>query len=376
MGVRKTRRTTVALLSAALALTVGACGSGGTSDTGSGAASAGPAVAAAKAITKQYTDAPSPFPVDKPLPRALPRGTKFGYLQCVAPACSQLALGFKAAVSAIGGELQIVKGGASTQEMQGAMSSLLANKPDALLLPAIEPDTVAPQLAEAKAAGIPIASTGIMDIKKYGIGASAFGQSLAELVGKLQANWVVANQGMKSNIVFYTTKELDFFVPEEAAFRDELTKTGCDCPVRTVNIPIATYGSTAPRLAVSDLQSHPDTTIAVWGANDPTTGLAAALKSAGLTTPYIAYGPNQSNLGDIKNGAQAAGLGLDYAAISWTMVDEAARLILKAPLTEQEQKSYVPIQWLTKNNTNFDVQNGWIAYPDYADRYKKFWSVG
>jgi ribose transport system substrate-binding protein len=282
----------------------------------------------------------------------------------------------RAAVTAIGGHLTVVLGGASTQQLQAAFQSLLSDKPDALLLPGIEPDQVAPELALAKAEGIPMASTGIMDIAKYGIEGSAFGQGLAELVGKLQADWVVANEGMKSDIVFYTTNELDFFVPEETAFKAELSKIGCTCSVRTVDIPIATYGSTAPNIVVSDLESHPDTTTAVFGANDPTTGLVAAMKAAGLTTPYIGYGPTPSNLVDIKDGSQAAGLGLDYPAIAWTMVDEAARLLLKAPLTQDEQQSFVPIQWLDKGNIGFNIQQGWTGYPDYAIRFAKLWHVG
>jgi len=382
MAVRHLRRTTGATLAALMLVSLAACSKStssapaGTSAPPASSSGTSTAAAAAAAITKTYTENPSAFPVDVPLPKALPPGTKFGYLQCSAPVCAQLAVGFQAAVTAIHGELKIVKGGASTQQVQSALSSLLAGKPDALLIPGIEPDTIAPQLAEAKAAGIPVTSTGIMDIAKYGIGASAFGQPLAELVGTLQADWVVANKGGKSKIVFYTTKELNFFGPEETAFRAELTKTGCDCPVRTVDIPIATYGSSAPSLAVSDLQAHPDTTIAVWGANDPTTGLVAAMKSAGLTTPYIAFGPTPSNFVDIKGGSQVAGLGLDYPAITWTMVDEAARLILKAPLTGGERQSAVPIQWLSKDNINFDIQNGWTAYPDFTTRFTKFWNVG
>lgn len=370
-------------LAIATVMGVTACSSSGGTDSPStqasgataGEGSSSAASATAIEITKTYTDNPSAFPVTTPLPSALPAGTKFGYLQCSAPVCAQLATLFQAAVKAIGGRLTIVKGGASTQQLQSATSSLLAANPDALLLPGIEPDSIAPQLAKAKAAGIPMTSTGIMDITKYDIGGSAFGKGLAELVGKLQADWVAANKGPKSKIVFYTTKELDFFGPEETAFRGELAKIGCSCPVRTVDIPISTYGSTAPSLVVSDLQSHPDTTIAVFGANDPTTGLVAAMRPAGLKTPYIGFGPTPSNLVDLKSGAQIAGLGLDYPAIAWSMVDEAARLILKTPLTPAEKQSFVPLQWLSKDNIDFDISKGWTGYPDYATRFSKLWNV-
>ncbi len=356
---------------------LGACGSsGGTaSGTASGSAS-NPSAQAAVQTTKTYTDHPSPFPVDAPLPRRLPPGTNFGFLQCVAPVCAQLAGLITEAVKVLHGNLTVVKAGPSAQQLQSAMSSLLEKKPTALILPAIQPALVRPQLQQAQAAGIPISSTGIMDTQPYGIDASAFGKPLSELAGKLQADWVVANKGVKNKIVFYTTKELDFFPPEEAAFRAELKTVGCDCSVRTVDIPISTYGSSAPSLVVSDLQSHPDTTIAVFGANDPTTGLVAAMRGAGLKTPYIGYGPTPSNLVDITNHSQPAGLGLDYPVLGWTLVDEAARLILKAPLSAQEQQSFVPTQWLTADNLQgADISKGWTGYPDYVSRFTKLWTV-
>jgi ribose transport system substrate-binding protein len=388
MEVTTMARRSCAALAVLAAVGLAACSNSGSSSTAGGTSISGAAsstsspgaVSAGKAsaikITQQYTEHPSAFPVTGPLPKLLPPGTTFGYLQCVAPVCAQLAVLMRAAVTAIHGRLIVVQGGSSTQQLQAAFQSLLSDKPDALLLPGIEPDQVAPELAEAKSEGIPMASTGIMDIGKWDIGASAFGQGLSELVGKLQADWVVANEGTNPNIVFYTTNELDFFVPEEAAFKAELSTLGCKCAVRTVDIPIATYGSSAPGIVVSDLESHPNTTIAVFGANDPTTGLVAAMKAAGLTTPYIGYGPTPSNLVDIQDGNQAAGLGLDYPAIAWTMVDEDARLLLKAPLTPDEQQSLVPIQWLTKSNIDFNIQQGWTGYADYASRFEKLWLVG
>lgn len=376
MRVRQARRLSqIAIITAAL-VALAACSSSGSTGTGGSTSSSSTTTAgtaAAAAITKKYTDNPSEFPVSAPLPNAVPAGLTFGYLQCSAPTCAQQAALLQAAVAVVQGKLQVVKAGSSAQELQGAMSSLLSSKPAALLIPSVQPDLIAAQIKQAQAAGIPI-SMGIINPEQYGIGASTFGAALIEQVGKLMADWVIANEPPNAKIVFYTIPELNFMVPEEAAFRAEITKLCASCGVRTVKAPIAGIGSTNPALVLSDLEGHPDTTVAVFGANDTTTGLPAALTTAGLKTPYIGFGPTPSNLADIQSGAQAAGLGLDYNVLAWMFVDEGLRLVQKAPVSADEKQGVVPVQWVTKSNLTGDISKGFAAYPDYVARYTKLWT--
>ena len=377
MRVRSTRLSLIAI-SVSAVVVLSACSSSTKTTSSSGSASSGgasgtSAVAAAQATTKKYTDNPSEFPVSDPLPKPVPSGLKFAYLQCSAPTCAQQAMLLQAAVAVVNGSLQVVKAGSSAQELQNAMSSLIALKPAALFIPSVEPDLISAQIKQAQAAGIPIAM-GISDPQTYGLDGSVFGNALVEQVGKLMADWVVANEPPNANVVFYTIPELNFMVPEEAAFRAELTKLCPGCEVRTVKAPIAGIASTNPALVVSDLESNPKTTVAVFGANDTSTGLAAALKTAGLKTPYIGFGPTPSNLTDIQSGAQSAGLGVDYNVLAWMFLDEGLRLIQKAPLSVDEKQGVVPVQWVTKSNLTGDLSKGFAAYPDYVARYTKLWT--
>ena len=350
----------------------GTAGTGSTSDPiGHGANQSGPAAEAA-ATTKTYTERPSAFPVSSPLPALLPPGTKFGWLQCVSSVCAQLTGLFDAATKAIGGQLVVVKAGASTQQVQSAFASLLEQKPAAILLPSIQPQTVTAQIQQAAAAGIPTVATGVMNPQSFGISAGTFGRATATLAGKLMADFV-ATRGSKTNVVFYTTKELDFLIPEEAAFRAELQRVCGGCSSRTVNIPIAGYGSTAPALVVSDLQAHPDTKIALFGAAAGASGLVAAMKNAGLTLPFAGFSLTPENLQSIDTGSQLAGLALDYPVIAWTMIDEAARLLMKAPLSDAQAQGLVPVQWLNSGNVTGDLTKGWTGYSDYASRFTQLW---
>jgi ABC-type sugar transport system substrate-binding protein len=378
MNLRKMQRRSWIAAVAVVAVLAAACSSSASTAGGpSGSANASGVtvkqVAAATAITRQYTVSPGPFPVSAPLPRPLAKGTAFGWLQCGDVVCAQLTGLFSAAAKAIGGRLITVQAGASTEDVQNAFSSLLAQKPAAILLPSIQPDTASAQIQQAKAAGIPTVSTGIMDPQAAGISAGTFGQQLAVLAGSLLADWV-ATKSATSNVVFYTTHELDFLTPEESAFRNELRRACGGCQERTVNIPLADYGGTAPQLVVSDLESHPATTLAIFGAAAAASGLPAALRVAGINVPFIGFSLTPESLQDIENGSMAAGLGLDYPVLAWTMVDEAARLLLKSPLSSLEAQEMVPVQWLTEANLHGSTSAGWTGYPDYTARFTELWN--
>jgi ribose transport system substrate-binding protein len=363
-----------AVIVAALALA--ACGSASEDSSPGTTSGAGKAdITAAKAGIAPYTGKPSTFPVDQPLPGKLPPGTEMAYVQCSSPICGIFTTIFQPATKAIGSSFSVTKAGASADQQQSAFTSALQNKPSGILLPAIEPDAISRELATAKQTGVPVSTNGIMDGEKYGIGAQMLGRPNAELAGKLLADWVVVRKGDGAEPVFYTTPELSFGEPLRASFAAEMAKLCGSCEVRFEKVPVATIGSSAPNLVVSDLQSHPDSNVAVFSTQEASTGLPAALKTAGIDIDTVGFAPNPANLQDIKSGAATAGLGLDLPVMAWTQVDALARLILEAPLTDGEKSQIGPMQFLTAKDLDFDVSKGWTGYPDFAQRFAKLWAT-
>lgn len=368
----------VAVVACATALAVAACGgSTQSSSTAQSLASSatGANVAAARAAIAPYTGHPTPLPVDARLPKKLAAGTKLGYLQCVTPVCGIFATLIGAAVHEIGGQLTVVKAGASSQQLQSAFSSILAQRPSAILLAGIEPDSVNAQIQRAVSAGIPMISVGIVNTAQHHISAASFGTAQASLAGRLMADWVVANKGAHANVAFYTTPELTFTSYLASAFTAELKRVCTSCTVRTVDVSATTFGSTAPQTVVSDLQSHPDTSVAVFAVYEAAEGLPAAMRSAGLKATTIGFAPTPQNLQDMKTGGLTAGLAFSLPVTAFMLVDEAARLIEHAPLTAGERAQAVTLQFLTAPDLNFDVSHGWAGYPDFAQRFAKLWNV-
>ena len=370
------RPRSAALLASALAAGAFAgCGSSSSDSSGTGdkpAAAAKVDTAGAKAILAPYTGKPSAFPVDEPLKKK-PTGKTADYLQCVTPICGLFSTILPGAAAGLGMKLEVVKAGASADSLQGAMNTIISKSPDAVLFPAVEPDTINVQLKELKSKGIPTISNGIMNHQKYGITAAMFNTQTAQTAGKLMAAKAGEDKGADANIVLYTTPELSFGPIIKSTFAPQITKLCSACKVRYVDLPVATIGNQAPSRVVSDLQANPKTNIAIFTTMEAAGGLPAALKTAGLTPLVSGFGPNPGNIQDIKAGKLHAAVGLDLGVMLWTMMDAAARLTTGQELTAGEKKGIPPIQVVEAADITTDPAKGYSAYPDFPARFAKLW---
>ena len=272
-----------------------------------------------------------------------------------------------------------VKAGATASSVNAAFNTVAQIHPAAIINTALDPILWRSALAKIKAEHIPIATTGVVDGAKYGLltypNSVPFGFKASALAGKLQADWVYVHYGTKANIEYNWVPELSFSIVLLNAFEAEM-KTLCPkCVVRSLKIPVATLGNTAPNLIVSDLQAHPSTTVVVGSNSEQLLGLPAALKAAGIKVATIGSAATPVNLQYIKAGQQTADLALDLVVLSWTLVDAAVRGATGQPIPPREADGLPPQQFLTKKDITFNPAAGWTGYPDFAKRFEKLWTV-
>jgi ribose transport system substrate-binding protein len=372
-------KTATAGLAVTAAVVLAGCGSSGGGSTTSGtqaaqtqSASSGGNVAAAKAAVAQYSGKPTPFPVDTPL-KTKPAGKTFAYLQCSTPACALFTQILQPTQKLLGYKLSVVKAGASANEVQAAMNSIVSLNPAGVLLPAADPNQFLQQLKQLQQAKVPVSANGIVNADQYGIQATFLNNYTDRLGGKLMADWAVANGG-GGEVAFYGVPELSFTSIMQSAFDGEM-KTVCpSCTVRHVNIPVASIGTDAPNRVVSDLQSHPNTKVVAFDTAEAGTGLPAALSGAGLKVKIIGWGPPPAVLEYIKQGQWDAGIGVDGPTMLWAQTDALARLVGGQPLSAGEKLGLPPIQILTKSDIG-DPSKPWTPYPAFAQRFAKLWGA-
>src|SRR4051812_11587333 len=186
---------------------VAACGgsSGGSGSSSNSSSDASADVAGAKAALATYTGHPTAFPVDQPLKQKMAANATFDYLQCVTPICGLFAQVLPPAAKTMGVKLRVVKAGASADSVQGAMNTIVGNKPTGVVLPAVEPDIINNQLRTLQGDKIPVVSNGIMNHQKYGIDSAMFNTETATRAGTVIADWIVARKGAKANVAFELT---------------------------------------------------------------------------------------------------------------------------------------------------------------------------
>lgn len=353
-----------------------ACSSGdATGSSGSQGATGSVDTATAEQLVAEYSGQPSAFPVDQPLAQR-PTGSSIGYLQCSTPICGLVGETLQQAADAMGTKLEVVKAGTSVVDLQNAMSTLISLNPAAVVIAGVEPAQISNQLQTLQDANIPVIGQGIMYAEKYGIDANMSNEQTMQLAGQLLAAYAVKTKGADSNVAFYTTPELSFSPIIADAFAEEYKKLCPSCEMRTESIPLATVGNTAPQKVVADLEAHPDTNQAVFAVLDATNGLPAALSTAGMSdrVDVFGYGASPVNLQDIQSGGLKMGIALDSNVNSWTLIDAAARLIGGQALTSGEESGLPPMQIIEQTDiANADLQTGFVAYPDYVERFTNLW---
>lgn len=366
-------------LSVAL-MSVTACGSSPGSDAGaSGGATAGTVdIAAAKAAIAPYVGQPSAFPVNEPFSQSVKKGMKFVYLQADTPVAALSGALLEPAIETLGATMTVVKAGSTATSSQAAASSALALKPDAVLLTGIEPAVFGGALKKLSDAGIVVVSISISeDVKPFGITFNFMGANVNVLRGQLLADWVIVNKGADADVVFYGVPELAFSQGMETAFGKEMKAKCSSCTVRVAQIGLATVGTTAPNTIVNDLQSHPQTNVAVFASAEAAAGLPPAMKVAGISgVDTLGFAPTPGILQQIKDGGITAGLAVDFPVSMWASVDAAARLVAGDEPTASQVAGDVPMQFLEKDDITFDPSKGWTGYPDFAQRFTTLWATG
>jgi ribose transport system substrate-binding protein len=391
------RSAILALLVFALALGLAACGGGSSSSSSSTSEAesseptggetenaaeeeteseaAGGGVAEAKEIVAPYIGQPSPFPVTEKL-KEVPKGAEIDYVDCGTPICALFWEILQPAAQTMGVKLERVKAGSAANTVASAFDTVIAKEPAAVIVGSVTMELWSKQLKELQEKEIPVVTTGISDAEEFGIESPQASNANSERSGELMAAYVVAEMaGEESNVVFYETPELSFTTILAESFQAEMEKLCPGCSVRIAQVGIEELGNTAPNTVVSDLQANPDTNVAVFGTAEIEAGLPTALKSAGIEIETLGSSPGPAELQYLKEGKSTAVLGFDLPVLTWTLLDQAAREIAGQELSGPEAEGLGVLQFLRKEDVQYDVSKGWSGYPEFAEKFAELWGV-
>jgi ribose transport system substrate-binding protein len=363
----------VAVVGAALALGVAACGSSGDNGSSSSASSASESSATlskAQAVMAEGVKRPSAITVTTPIDKPIPSGKKLVFISCGAASCQLQGDIVQKAAAHLGWTSKTVATDGSPTQIQDAFTTALRSGADGVIINATTRDAIAKQLAQAKAKGV--AFVGCCSTDKVGDGylynTSTPDQNGA--IAKYLAASIAADSKGDANTLYVDIPAFTILGSLGGKLKSEYATYCPGCGFDKIDVPLPRLAD-SPNLIVSYLRSHPDVNYVALSVTDALgTGLPAALKAAGLTkVKIVGQGGDPTAFQALAQGQMLALVPFDYYAVDYQMVDALARHFAGVPIEQTP-----PPRWLlTKDNLPPEYTKLFPNVANFESEFLKLW---
>lgn len=369
---------TVAVAGAAL-LALTACGTsnGGSTGSGNSAGADGANVKTAQASANKALAKPTKITETTPIGQPIPSGKKIFFLANAVPATTIIANGAEVAAKAVGWSFtKLTYDVTNPATLQSALTTALNQGASATLLTGVTPKTVSQSVIDAYAqANVPMVFAGSCPVDVSGsIVAAAGGCSEASEVGKLVADWFIADSKGQGKALYAHVTAYPVYVTFGDGFTNEIKSQCPGCDVKTIQLTAdqVAQGQVVPT-AVNGLRSNPDLKYLLFDNADYTSGLSAALSSAGLNDIRVfGRSANADTIAALQHGNKGAWSATSYPLYGYSMIDVALRKMLSVKGTDAGLVA--PIQLLTASNAA-GVSTPYNEPADALKQYLSLWGV-
>ncbi|GLX39043.1 sugar ABC transporter substrate-binding protein [Streptomyces roseochromogenus] len=377
---RQATLTATALLGAAVALLAG-CGptpgGGGPSSPGPSAAGCPAALAKAAAAVRRAGSTDATWTGPTTGPAAVPGKNLVYVAQTMTnPGVAGVAKGLQEAADAIGWKVRVIDGGGTPAGIQAALSQAVTLKPSGIVIGGFDPEPTSQQVAQARAAHIPLVGWHAVGSPGPDESAGLFTNvtTKVEDVARISADWIIARSHGDAGVVVFTDDSIPFARNKSELIKKELA----GCPgVRLLayeNIPIPDAGSRTPQEVSSLLARFGDRWTDSVAINDLYFADAApALRAAGApgSGPPFNIGAGDgdpSAFQRIGSGQyQAATVPEPLSQQGWQIVDEFNRAFAGRPASGYVAPVHVATSANSRGATSWDPSG-------YREAYRRIWA--
>ena len=373
-----------------LAVVLTACSSSkstnSTGTTGTGASTAassaagGSGVAAAQAVVDSAVKNPTTIGITNKL-TAVPPTNKFIVIsESPQPVTHVKNLAFVAAAKLFGWRTQVLVQGTGPEDAGKTLTQAISLKPDAILISGASLPSLAPQLAAAKSANIPVLAETVTDPLTQSVFDNTIdGPPQVENVAKLMANYAVAKSNGNVHAVVFNLPVYGVLTTYTKTFQSTVMSLCPSCSVKEQDLQLTDFAKMGS-IAVSAMQRDTKINFLIFTIGDLTVGVPAALKAAGLDKKVTLAGetPTQENLADLKAGADEAWTGFSAPILGYRDADMMARYFNKEPLTPGGDALILPTQIITKDNVAgivVDSTGYYQGVTDFQSQFKTLWGL-
>jgi ABC-type sugar transport system substrate-binding protein len=284
------------------------------------------------------------------------------------PSSLTIHQGAIAAAAGLGWKAETIQyANGSAPGLQQAFETALSKSPDGIYLNSLSETAYPQQLAEAKAKGIPVVVSNNVDPVGNGIIANVSGAPSVIKQGKLVADWIFSQSGTKSNVGIINTPVFPSLQVWQNALIAEMKRLCKTCPVTAVAAQPTDIGTNIPSIAVATMQKNPKINYLAFGFGDLTTGVRAALDTAGIKGVKITgIAPSLPNIQRMIAGQESAWITAPLSVLGWKAMDAFARYFNKENVAVATTAT-PPLRVMTPNNVGVDA-----TLPDVVDFELKF----
>ncbi|MGD9987936.1 sugar ABC transporter substrate-binding protein [Pseudonocardia sp.] len=260
----------------------------------------------------------------------------------------------------VGMEFTVYPNQGKPSEWVQGMNTALTAKPDIIVLStAPDPRTLQPQLAAAKAAGIPVLVTHFYDdsspvpptCEGCAAGVTALVTAPFNVAGKAAADWIIADSKADANVLLIGGADV---LPSPATLDTISKEFAAQCPsckVTVKNIPVSDWNTKTQSEIQSALTADPSINYVYPLYDAMVAGAVPAIQTLGRVgqVKVVSYNGSPYALKLIQEGdIVAMNVGEDTVGIGYASMDQAFRILLGQPTVDER----TPIRIWDKTNVN------------------------
>jgi ribose transport system substrate-binding protein len=261
--------------------------------------------------------------------------------------------------------------------VQGMNQAINGGYDGVALVCGIDPASLAPQMAAAKAAGIQVVDMHLADVSEPASDLIA-GQTNGEFNRAMAmgvAQSLVEANGNAIDALVITSNENPPSVGMEKTVKDEYARLcGDECGVEAVNIPIMDYATKLSSAVSSALVANPDIKAVFMVFDAQTTFVISALKAARTDAKTYAFGADEPAIQLMADPANPMGsdMGPSFPWMAYSGADQLFRVIAGEPAIAADE-AFAPYRMFTPDNAGDATPPDFGFGDSYVQGYRDLW---
>lgn len=295
-----------------------------------------------------------------------------------------LVKGMTEATGVVGARYTAIDGKGQVTEYARAVESAIAQHADVIILGGVQPDVIAPQLANAEKAGIPVIAGHLMNpgepTPQPNSAVVAFATHCPACQGRQLAHFMVADSDGNANAIIFTVTAFGPVIAGEVkSIEDESRRLCPNCKTDTVDVAVTQLNDVGT-LASSLLRQDATVNYLIPAYDQLALFMVPAVHQLGMQDKVKILSTNATPgaLQFVANhDVLAADAGEPDVWQGWGFADQALRVVAGAPPIDDIKTPYRLFDWGNVGELDLSTTDDSTRYwdGDYRAVYQTMWGL-